>query len=215
MGLNERQLKLYWRAWAEVRRVNPQQERDELTVRALGKRVSVKDFTNADFDRVLAVFRAVSRPADVDGQLRQQGQARARREHKIDEVMRCLGVYVEDVAGYVARIVADKLGVPVDGSLTLADVSDEPTVRTRRDGVAYPGPSDLEQILMTLWARVQPLRRARGHTLHEMKLAAGVPCACAKICRKGSPVVIEGEVWDAVEPVAAEVAEVVAEGEPF
>lgn len=213
--MSPKQTQLYWREWAAVRRADPQANRQALTVRALGRAGSSKEFSNADLDKVLAVFRAVSRPADVDGQLRQQGQARARREHRIDEVMRCLGVYVEDVAGYVARIVADKLGVPVDGSLTLADVSDEPTVRTRRDGVAYPGPSDLEQVLMTLWARVQPLRRARGHTLHEMKLAAGVPCACAKICRKRTPVVIEGEVWDAVEPVAAEVAADVAEGEPF
>jgi len=213
--MSPKQTQLYWREWAAVRRADPQADRQALTVRALGRARSSKEFSNADLDKVLAVFRAVSRPADVDGQLRQQGQARARREHRIDEVMRCLGVYVEDVEGYVARIVADKLGVPADGSLTLADVSDEPTVRTRRDGVAYPGPSDLEQVLMTLWARVQPLRRARGHTLHEMKLAAGVPCACAKICRKGSPVVIDGEVWDAVEPVAAEVAAVVAEGEPF
>lgn len=213
--MSPKQTQLYWREWAAVRRADPQADRQALTVRALGRARSSKEFSNADLDKVLAVFREVSRPADVDGQLRQQGQARARREHRIDEVMRCLGVYVEDVAGYVARIVSDKLGVPVDGSLTLADVSDEPTLRTRRDGVAYPGPSDLEQVLMTLWARVQPMRRARGHTLHEMKLAAGVPCTCAKICRQGLPGVIEGEVWDAVEPAAAEVAAVVAEGEPF
>ncbi len=209
--MSPKQTKLYWREWAAVRRVDPQADRRALTVRALGVAKSSKDFTNADLDRVLAVFRAVSRPADVDGQLRQQAQARQRKEHRIWEIMRCLALYHPDPAGYVATLLADRQGVPVDGSLTLEDVSDAPTVRTRRDGVPYAGPSELEQVLMTLWARVQPMRRKAGHTLHQMRTAAGVPCDCAKICRKRLPVVIAGEAWDAAEPATA--AEVPAAGE--
>ncbi len=36
------------------------------------------DFTNEDFDRVLAEFRAVSRPDDLAAQLRQHAQPRTR-----------------------------------------------------------------------------------------------------------------------------------------
>ena len=209
--MSPKQTQLYWREWAGVRRVDAQADRRALTVRALGAAKSSKEFTNADLDRVLAVFRAVSRPADVDGQLRQQAQARQRKEHRIGEIMRCLALYHPDPAGYVATLLADRQGVPVDGSLTLDDVSDAPTVRTRRDGVPYAGPSELEQVLMTLWARVQPMRRKAAHTLHQMRTAAGVPCDCAKICRQQTPVVIDGEVWDAAEP--AKMAEVPAAGE--
>lgn len=212
--MTTKQTQLYWREWAAVRRADPQADRRALTVRALGVAKSSKEFTNADLDRVLAAFRAVSRPADVDGQLRQQAQARQRKEHRIWEIMRCLALYHPDPAGYVATVLADRQGVPVDGSLTLEDVSDAPTVRTRRDGVPYAGPSELEQVLMTLWARVQPMRRKALHTLHQMRMAAGVPCDCAKICRQRTPVVIAGEVWDAAkvakEPEMAELS-----GEPF
>lgn len=211
--MTPRQTQLYWREWAAVRRADPRADRSVLTVRALGEPTSSKALTNAQLDRVLAVFRAVSRPADVDGQLRQMEQARRRKEHRIWEVMRCLGVYVEDPAGYVSRVLADRSRVPAAGSLGLDDLSDAPTVRTRRDGVEYPGPSELDQVLMTLWARVQPMRRKAKHSLHAMRMAAEVPCDCAKICRVRPEMVVESEAWDGEEPVQEPVS--VSQGEPF
>jgi len=41
-----------------------------------------------------------------------------------------------------------------------------------------------QQILWTLSARLNDKRREAGHTGHQMRIAAGVPCDCAKICRK-------------------------------
>lgn len=181
--------------------------RQQLHQSAFGQPKSAKAINRTtDFDAYKAAALAISRPADVDGQLRQQAQPRQRKEHRIWEIRRCLALYHPDPAGYVATVIAGRPGVPADGSLTLEDLSDTPTVRTRRDGVPYAGPSELEQVLMTLWARVQPMRRKAGHTLHQMRIAAGVPCDCAKICRGATAVVINGDVLDAAEP--AKVAEV-------
>jgi hypothetical protein len=49
-----------------------EQHRAELTVKALGKEKSSKLFTNADLDRVLAVIKAATAPADFEAQMRLQ-----------------------------------------------------------------------------------------------------------------------------------------------
>ena len=81
--MTEKQEKLYWREWAAVRAAWPEADRHELHARALGTDKSHRIFSNADFDRVLAQFRAVSRPTDVDAQLRQLRQVRMRLIWKI------------------------------------------------------------------------------------------------------------------------------------
>jgi hypothetical protein len=191
MGMTEKQTRMYWRAWAAVRRADPEADRQALTVQALGRLRSSKDLTNAELDRVLAAFRAVSHPDDVDGQLRPQEQAQARRDHRIAEVMACLRVYRENPEAYVARVIADRQGLAVEAAPALADLDDRPTVRTRRDGVAYEGPSELDQVLMTVWSRIHGLRRKAGHTLHAMRMAAGWWCDCARICRAKAPADVE------------------------
>lgn len=73
----------YFREWGLVREhyrkkgIDPKlcdAKRHELHVRALGVKKSSKLFTNADLDKVLAVFYAITRPADLNTQLRQQEQ---------------------------------------------------------------------------------------------------------------------------------------------
>ncbi len=72
--MSPKQTSLYWREWAAVRRVCPEADRHELHARALGLDKSSKEFTNADFDKVLAEFRAISEPDNLEGQLRQISQ---------------------------------------------------------------------------------------------------------------------------------------------
>lgn len=144
--------------------------------------------TQRHMDALKARLLALARPADLDAQLAQQQQPRRRLEHRLAETQRCLALYVPDVAGYVATVVADKFGVPVDGALTLDDLGDRPTVREREvmgksTTELVDGPSQLEQLVMTLWARVQALRERAGHSLHDMRTRAGVPCDCAQ-CRR-------------------------------
>jgi hypothetical protein len=74
---------LYFREWGKVRAACKQQgfpvpDRHSLHVKALGQDKSHLHFTNDDFDRVLAEFRALSQPESLAAQLRQQDQPRRR-----------------------------------------------------------------------------------------------------------------------------------------
>jgi hypothetical protein len=78
---------LYFREWGKVRAhyiakgIDPKQaehKRHELHKKALGTDKSSKGFTNADLDRVLAAFYAITRPADLTAQLRQIDQPELR-----------------------------------------------------------------------------------------------------------------------------------------
>ncbi len=77
------QNRLYFREWGRVRAVCKQHgfpvpDRHALHVKALGLDKSHLDFTDADFDQVLAEFRAISQPDNLAAQLRQQEQPRCR-----------------------------------------------------------------------------------------------------------------------------------------
>jgi hypothetical protein len=69
--MTTKQESLYWHEWAAVRAENPRADRHDLHIQALGHDKSHKDFSNKDFDAVLAIFRSISQPDDVNAQLRQ------------------------------------------------------------------------------------------------------------------------------------------------
>lgn len=86
------QTSFYFREWGKVRQyftaqgIDPKQadaKRHELHRRALGAMKSSKDFTNADLDKVLAVFYSITRPADLGAQLRIIEQPEERRARTI------------------------------------------------------------------------------------------------------------------------------------
>src|ERR1700731_101289 len=60
---------LYWREWSAVTRRDNRPDRHALHIRALGYDKSHVDLTNREFDKILAEFRAISRPADLIAQL--------------------------------------------------------------------------------------------------------------------------------------------------
>lgn len=79
---------LYWREWARVRDMlrtrgksvgQSEDYRHELTRRALGVAKSSRDFTNAEFDKVLARLRAEADPANLEAQLAVQESPERRR----------------------------------------------------------------------------------------------------------------------------------------
>lgn len=79
---------LYFREWGRVRTTCKEQgfpvpDRHSLHVKALGQDRSHLDFTNEDFDLVLAEFRALSQPDSLAAQLRQQDQPRRRLLYSI------------------------------------------------------------------------------------------------------------------------------------
>ena len=82
------QNRLYFREWGRVRAACKQQgfpipDRHGLHVKALGLDKSHLDFTNDDLDQVLAEFRALSQPDNLDAQLLQQDMPRRRLLYSI------------------------------------------------------------------------------------------------------------------------------------
>lgn len=91
MPLNQKQLDLHWREFAAAKRAcaaagHPEPDRHALYVQALGRDKSLTKFNNGDLDKVLAVFRALSRPADFDAQVKLAKMERTRLEYSIRDL---------------------------------------------------------------------------------------------------------------------------------
>lgn len=105
--MTAKQNSLYWREWGAVVRYCkandlPAPDRHALHVAALGADRSHLAFTNEDFDRVLAEFRAHSRPDDLAAQLRQLSQPRIRLKYAVNALA--------PAAEYWAKIARDRFG---------------------------------------------------------------------------------------------------------
>ena len=153
------QTKLYWREWGAVHRARPDADRHALHLAALGYECSSKRFTNAEFDKVLAEFRAVSDPANLGAQLRQQRQPKTRLLWKIEHEQRaCLAIYVEDAESYIMALARDKF---------------------RADALRHLTVAQLEHLRSTLARAIGRLRAAAGHTGAEMRARAGIATPAA------------------------------------
>lgn len=96
------QIRKYWREWSFVRREDAFADRHKLHIKALGKDKSHKEFTNKEFDAVLAVFRAVYRPDDLNDQINLADMERTRTLYAI---RRC--GFPEE---YMSKIVRERFG---------------------------------------------------------------------------------------------------------
>ncbi len=148
--------------------------------------------TTDDFDRVRRHLEALA------GKLKQHDGRAARYREKFRRQLRCLALYVEDAAGYAKAIIRDKfhragtdpVGFAEADARRLAEwLSADPIARfDRRAGKLVEGPSQLEQLVMTLDERLHNaatgLRVKAGHTLHDMLTAAGLQCSCKDCARR-------------------------------
>lgn len=172
--------------WADAKRLNPgwgDEERYDLHWRALGPgrddlcppggdHYSLTRMGNRELDAVYAELLAVTRPADINAQVRQQQMPRRRALHALHQYMVCLALYVDDVAGYVAALAGDKFGCPAEGEFG-------------PDDLAWNGTEPaLEQLIYTLAARLDDKRAAAGDSVHAMKVRAGMPCDCRTCCSR-------------------------------
>ena len=110
---------LYFREWSRVRVACKQQgfpvpDRHSLHVKALGQDKSHLDFTNDDFDRVLAEFRALSQPDNLAAQLLQQDMPRRRLLYSIMHLA---------PEPYWRAIARDKFGTDDETRLDLAQLT--------------------------------------------------------------------------------------------
>jgi hypothetical protein len=156
---------LYWREWQAVRELYtslnlPAPDRHALHQAALGADKSHKDFSNADLDKVLAHFRSLSDPANVQAQLRQIDQPKTRLKYAINLLSSQLAdrgrspsaaapppggpstLNPQPSTGYAERIAADRFGTSDLDSLTelqltqLRNTLADRLVINRRQGTA-------------------------------------------------------------------------------
>ena len=118
--MTPKQNSLYWREWGAVVRhckaaSLPAPDRHDLHQAALGADKSHLAFSNEDFDRVLAQFRAQSRPEDLGAQLRQMNQPQIRLKFAINRLA--------PAPEYWAAIARDKFGTADLDALTLEQLS--------------------------------------------------------------------------------------------
>jgi hypothetical protein len=99
---------LYFREWGRVRDVLKAKglpcgdvERHKFHLKALGVRKSSKDFTNADFDKVLAAFKAITEPGNLTPQIRAMDQPMLRN---IEARARCMKILEELEVGRASTI---------------------------------------------------------------------------------------------------------------
>ena len=86
-------------AAAEARTVLPEDMRHAVTVLALGRSVSSKKFTNADFDRVLILLRLLAEPQNLDHLLAFESGAEAgARQRQIHVITRAPQPYYQRIA---------------------------------------------------------------------------------------------------------------------
>ena len=114
-SLTPAQNSLYWREWARAKKAlvdnlglspaDAEKERGEITIEALGKKVSSKALTNRQFDKVLASFRAISRPEDTAAQIDAMNQPEKRMRWKIEQIIQELEMPAHYVDATCEKIV--------------------------------------------------------------------------------------------------------------
>jgi len=97
--MTDAQTSLYWREWGNVRTKliaggmssnAAAAERSALHLKALNEYKSSKLFSNADFDKVLAVFRAISQPANARTQIALEAMPETRKRTYIRHLLAAL-----------------------------------------------------------------------------------------------------------------------------
>ena len=157
----------------------------------------------------------------------EEGTARRVRE-VIGEHLKCLALYpLEQPMGtagaqaLMAELIADMFNrAQKVNRLTLEELSDKPQFYRRKgSSQLHEGPSQLERLMMRLSQLLhqnkkpngpQGYRVKAGHSLHDMRLAAGLECSCARCCRRRARAGLVS-----VLPVVAEAEEVAVENQPF
>ena len=213
MILSPEQVKTFWRLWPQACRANGWIKENGLTASDIDARrkevlrecgfdslthVDKRDgFTKVKNRLLILIGESVQAGIEAHDPVA-HNNARIHR-HKIEkEILPCLALYVEDVTGYVATVIAGltrhyQTDQPTRPA-TLSDLDIYPAIGSRHTtndtchaikGKRYsPGPSQLEQCLMTLHARLHALRKAAGDSIHDMLTKAGLECNCAKCCRR-------------------------------
>jgi hypothetical protein len=170
--MTPKQTKVYWAAWGAVRKADPSADRHELHRRAFnGQNKSSKDFnTTTDFDAIMAIFRSISDPANLNAQLRPYRQAEQRITHgRMNHIALLQALGIEHAENYLSAILKNRFKVAF-----VSDLSQDPTRKPNGDR----GPSQLMQYVYTISARIDKMREQKGWTQHDLYTRAAIDCPC-------------------------------------
>jgi hypothetical protein len=199
MLLSKSQQQHFWRKWAAVKsRLKASEYTDaqcENERHALLQRAGFNSLTRVDpragFDSVLAQLGAMLDDINrtIETEDKTIGEARRLRYVIKNELLRCLALYEPDAEHYLQSVIQDKIRwfkLDAPNRLpTLEDLTAKPTLkRTPPCYTLQEFPSQLEQIVMTINARLQTKRKAAGHSVCDMRNLAGLPCGCSKCARR-------------------------------
>jgi hypothetical protein len=190
MLLSDSQTKAFWRLWAQACRVQGwtraagfNAEQIDAHRRDFLQRCGFDSLTKVDrvdgFTRVKKELEILIAP-DLDAATETAdltiNRARTLRHVIRHDLLPCLSLYVDDAVGFMRAIMQDKnrwwkIDRPTV-EMTLEDLDARPIVRTV-NGALREFPSQLEQLRMTLNARLHAKRRAAGHSIRQMHELAG------------------------------------------
>lgn len=197
MNLSADQVRTFWSMWAKACRVQKwtraaglsageiDARRKALLARcgfaSLTKVDRVNGFTKVKSELMLLISDNTDMAAAEEANDPLLNKARNFRHVIRAELLPCLALYEENAAGYLQSVLADKsrwwkLDRPERGP-TLEDFDARP-ILTTRNGEPHESPSQLEQLMMTLNARLHEKRKAARHSLHDMRTSAGIKCGC-------------------------------------
>ncbi len=135
--------------------VKDDSRRHDLYASVLDAKKRAKDFTNRDFDKIKAALLALA--CSLQGAIEMEhpeiGEARRLRYVIGNNLIPELGRYVEHPELYLRALIRDKFGV-------VAGVKDWWNLSAVHPSLEAP--SELEQLRMTLAARIVQLRREAG-----------------------------------------------------
>lgn len=153
------QTKLYWRAWAAAKKAGQltDADRKRLHLEALGYHASSKNFTNDEFDKVLGAFRAISQPYSLNAQVRQQEQSNTRRLFKIQHLLKCFALFVQDPCNFCDVILHERFRVSYLEDLAQLDTN--ANLEGARSRFLELEPCELEKLIWTLSDRLSRRRR--------------------------------------------------------
>jgi hypothetical protein len=184
MKLSSEQVQLFWREWSKscqimnwTRAAGLTSAEIDVKRKSLLRDCGFDSLTKVDrvdgFTKVLnelRVLQGTSLKAGIESEDQTINRSRTLRYSIAAELIPCLELYLENVPEYLSSIMEDKnrwwkIDRPTR-DITIMDLTT----------------TQLTQFRFTLNARMHTLRKKAGHSIHDMKTRALVPCICS-ICR--------------------------------
>lgn len=187
-----------YQGWDRLSTKDREAKRKEIMADVFGGPKSAKDVNkDKEFGAIKARFLMLA--GNVQGGV-EDGKAKFDNKRRllwvIEQKKKLIALYQDHPDEYLHTVLRERFK-RFNGLNSIDDLSAE---RTNEK------PSQLEQLIFTLSARINDMRNDAGHTIHEMNTLARVPCAkTCKACEFIHREQVSGETFaDATDEVAME-----------